>query len=157
MTTFVINVMLALVWMIFIGEASPMNFLIGFGIGYTALWFAWRLGADRVYFLKSGQVINGLLYFIKELIVANVRVAIYTVSPLSTLKPGILAIKVSEMSDVELTILANVVTLTPGTLTIDLSDDKSVLFVHFMSIDDADALRAEINDGFEQRVKEIMR
>lgn len=157
MTTFVINVMLALVWMIFIGEASPMNFLIGFGIGYTALWFAWRLGADRVYFQKTGQVLNGVLFFIKELIVANIRVAIYTVSPLRTLKPGILAIPMSEMSDVELTILANVVTLTPGTLTIDISDDKSVLFVHFMSIDDAEALRAEINDGFEVRVKEIMR
>ena len=157
MTTFVINILLALIWMIFIGENSPMNFLIGFGLGYTALWFSWRLGADRVYFRKFWQVINGLTFFTKELIVANVRVAIYTVSPLRTLKPGILAIPVSEMSDVELTILANVVTLTPGTLTIDISDDRHVMFVHFMNIDDAEALRVEINEGFEALVKEIMR
>lgn len=157
MTTFVLNIMLAVVWMIFIGEPSPMNFLIGFGLAYTALWFAWRLGAERVYFQKFWQVLGAVLFFMRELVVANIRVAVYTVSPLKSLKPGILAIELSEMSDVELTILANVVTLTPGTLTIDIADDRSVLFVHFMNIDDAEALRADINEGFEQRVKEVMR
>ncbi len=60
-------------------------------------------------------------------------------------------------SDVEITLLANLVTLTPGTLSLDVSEDRSTLFVHAMFVDDPDVLRREIKHGFERRVLELLR
>jgi multicomponent Na+:H+ antiporter subunit E len=59
------------------------------------------------------------------------------------------------MPDTALTILANALTLTPGTLTLDISDDRTTLFVHFMHVDDPEEMRREIKDGFEKRILEI--
>lgn len=159
MMTLVVNVLLAFVWTLMIGEFTPANFLFGFLLGYVFLRVAWNRGARRRdgYFRKFTQVIGFAAYFLKELFVANVRVAIQTLSPLDTLKPGVLAIPIEPMSDAEITLLANTITLTPGTLSIDVSTDRTTLFVHFMHIDNPEAQREEIQQGFQRRVIEVMR
>jgi multicomponent Na+:H+ antiporter subunit E len=67
------------------------------------------------------------------------------------------AIPLDVETDVEITLLANLITLTPGTLSMDISDDRKVLYVHAMYVDDPEALRAEIKNGFERRVLEMLR
>ena len=60
-------------------------------------------------------------------------------------------------TDLEITLLANLITVTPGSFSLDVSDDRSVLYVHAMYVDDPEALRREIKDGFERRVLELLR
>lgn len=88
---------------------------------------------------------------------ANLRVAYYVVSPLSRLRPGIVAVGIGDMTDLEITVLANFITLTPGTLTLDVSEDRTQLIVHCMDASDPDRIKREIHDGLERRLKEIMR
>jgi len=73
------------------------------------------------------------------------------------MRPGILAVPLDAQSDAEITLLANLLTLTPGTLSLDVSPDRRFLYVHIMYITDADATRRRIKDGFERRVLEVLR
>ena len=86
---------------------------------------------------------------------ANLRVAIEVLTPQQRMRPAIVAIPLDVRRDFEITLLANLITLTPGTLSLDVSSDKRVLYVHSMYVDDIDAFRREIKNGFERRVKEL--
>jgi multicomponent Na+:H+ antiporter subunit E len=75
------------------------------------------------------------------------------------MRPGIIAIPLDARTDLEITLLANLITLTPGTLSLDVSADRRVLYIHVMYIDndDIEAVRRNIKDGFERRVLEGLR
>jgi multicomponent Na+:H+ antiporter subunit E len=72
-------------------------------------------------------------------------------------KPGIIKIPLDVETNVEISLLANLITLTPGTLSIDVSDDKKVLYVHTMYVEDKEKFIREIKDGFEKRILLITR
>ncbi len=158
MSLLVANVLLALVWSLMLGSFTPANFLVGFALGYAVLRLASLRSNRSPYFRKVGTTIGFFFYFVWELIKANIKMAIYTVSPLKTLRPGIIAIPLEPgMTEFELTTLANVVTLTPGTLSLDISEDHSTLFVHFMDVDDPEEAVREVKEGFERRLLQVTR
>ena len=70
------------------------------------------------------------------------------------MRPGIVAIPLDIERDIEITLLANMITLTPGTLSIDVSNDKRILYVHGMHVQDLEEFKREIKDGFEKLVQE---
>ena len=157
MSILLISLLLAIVWMIVIGEFSPLSLLLGFLLAYTLVALAWGGGDSFKYFRRAWLAFRFFIFFIRELIIANLRIAYYTLSPLTKLRPGILAIELDEMTDIEITVLGSLVTLTPGTLTLDVSDDKRVMFVHFMHLDDPDRMRREVREEFARRLLEVMR
>lgn len=158
MTLFVTNAILAFIWSLAIGPFTPANLLAGFVVGYLALAIAWRGPGRETYFNKTWIVIGFSLWFAWELIVSNLRMAYYTLAPKSAMHPGILAIELdSDLTDAEITTLANLITLTPGTLSLDVSTDRRALFVHFMDVRDPERTRRDIRDGFQRRVKELFR
>ena len=147
---------LALVWAAITGNFTALNLLLGAGIGaLTALllrnWFA------SPQLLRRIRRINSLfLLFMWELMVSAVRVAIIVITPniRAALRPGIIAFPLTVKSDFEITLLANMITLTPGTLSVDVAEDRSVLYVHALQLDDREALIAEIAGGFERKIQE---
>jgi multicomponent Na+:H+ antiporter subunit E len=72
------------------------------------------------------------------------------------MKPGILAIPLDVTRDSEILLLAMLINLTPGSVALDVSDDRKVMYVHVMYIDSPDAARLEIKHGFERRVRELL-
>lgn len=80
-------------------------------------------------------------------------------APASYVCPGVVAIPLDARTDVEITLLANLITLTPGSVSLDLSEDRRVLYVHAMYIDggDVEAYRRSIKEGLERRVLELLR
>ena len=101
----------------------------------------WKLGALGV-------------YFVVELVVSSIKVAWDVITPRHRAKPGILAVPLDVRSDAAVTVLANLVSLTPGSLSLDVSEDRSTLFVHVMFIENLESVRAEIKEKIERRVKE---
>ncbi len=125
-------------------------------------YFVLRLASNRAdrgsYFNRVWIVLGFVLYFLRELVVANVKMAYYTLSPLRSLKPAILGVPLrDDLTDVEIMVLTSMITLTPGTLSLDVSADRKILFVHFMHVEDADAVVREVKDGFERRLLEVTR
>ena len=95
--------------------------------------------------------------FLFELMVSAARVALVVIRPdmSKAVRPAIVAVPLSVKSDAEITLLANLITLTPGTLSVDVSADKSVLYVHALYMDDRDAMIADIANGFEKKIREV--
>jgi len=90
-----------------------------------------------------------------ELVKANLQVAYEVITPNLNMTPGIVAVPLDISSDFQITMLANLITLTPGTLSLDVSEDKKVLYVHSMYIKDREEFIKGIKTGFEKRIIEI--
>ena len=108
-------------------------------------------------FRKSYQAIDLLLFFLWELVLSNIRIATDVVMPRYRMRPAIIAVPLDVKSDAEITLLANLVTLTPGTLSIDVSEDRSVIYIHSMYSSDRARFIEVIKRGFERRVLEVLR
>ncbi|MFO7623255.1 MAG: Na+/H+ antiporter subunit E [Anaerolineales bacterium] len=151
------NLLLALAWVAATGVFSFDNLVVGFLMGFLALFISRRVVGSPRYFNKVGQVISLLGFFLWELLLANLRVAHDVLTPRHHMRPGVIAVPLDAETDNEITLLSNLLTLTPGTLSLDVSVDRKVLYVHAMYIDDAEEVRRKIKDGFERRVLEVLR
>ena len=153
-----INVLLALLWASTIGDFTPANVAVGFLVGFVVLLVSTKRGTPESYSRKCFAAIRFLFYLLWELVRANMLVAWWTISPLRRLSPAVVYVPIAEgMSDAEITTLANVITLTPGTLTLDVAEDRRALRVHCMHAPDHDAVRREIQQGFMRRLLEVTR
>ena len=157
MTVLLWNIILALSWAALTGGVTALSLAIGFVLGFVILFAVRRLLQPSRYFEKLWQSLRLASLFAWELLVANLRIAYEVVTPSHNMKPGVVAIPLDVETDVEITLLANLITLTPGTLSLDVSDDRRVLYIHAMYVDDADKLRLSIKDGFAKRVMELLR
>jgi multicomponent Na+:H+ antiporter subunit E len=149
-----LNLLLALAWMALTGEFTPLNFAAGFLLGYLMLRLLQRPGDPRNYFQRGALIIRFGFFYLKELFLANLRVAATVLSPKMKMTPAIIAIPLEAESELSISLLANLITLTPGSLTLDISADCSVLYVHTMYTDDIDQFRLGIKD-LERRVLEV--
>ena len=95
-------------------------------------------------------------FFLYELVKANLEVAYEVITPRLNVTPGIIMVPLDVKSDIGITVLANMISLTPGTLSIDVSNDKKVLFVHAMYLKDREKFIRGIKDGFERRILEVL-
>ena len=154
---FLMNILLSLVWMALTGEFDFLNFLFGYALSFLILWVIARGNRGRGYFYRLPKIIAFLLFFLKELVKDNLQVAYDVITPRFFMNPGIVKIELDAETDLEITLLANLITLTPGTLSLDVSDDRKVLYVHAMYINDREQFVQSIKQGFERRLLEILR
>ena len=157
MSLFLVNVLLALVWTAVSGSFSFLNFVFGFVLAIFALSLIREQVGSVGYFSRARRVISLFLLFIYELVLSAWRVAVTVLTPRMDLKPGIIAYPLKVDRDFEITILANLITLTPGTLSIDVSDDRRILYVHAMDASDPEATKRAIAEGFERKIMEAFR
>lgn len=156
MTTLLLNTLLALAWIALTGAFTPTNLFIGFALGYAVLAMTRRLMAPSGYFTKVPLVVSFALFFLWELLQASVRMALTVLSPRLDIRPAVVAVPLDVRSNTAIALLANLITLTPGTLYLDVSADRRVMYVHTIHVDDLDEFRRAIKDGFERRVMEIL-
>ena len=157
MITFLWNLGLAAVWALAVGELTLGNLLIGFALGYVVLWAVRGLLGTQDYCARMLWIVEFVLYFLWELMRANLRVAFDVVTPRHYMRPGILALPLDAESDMEITLLANTISLTPGTLSLNVSDDRKVLYIHHMYISNLEQQKRELKQGFERRLLRILR
>ncbi len=159
MNLFLTNLFLALGFALIVGEFSSSLLLAGFLVGYLALWATRPLyGKSGVaYFARVSNVLKLVGFFIWELIRSNLRVLWDVVTPSHISKPGIVGVPLDARTDFEIMMVANLVSLTPGTLSLDLSSDRRTLYVHAMFCDDPEKVRKDIKEGFEKRALEAIR
>lgn len=152
-----LNVILALVWMALAADFGPRSFAIGFVLAYAVLWSLQGLLPSRSYFSRARAILLFALYFLWQLLLANIRVAITVLSPRLPLRPAIIAVPLDVRSPAAITLLANLITLTPGTLSLDVSSDRRTLYVHALFVRDVEQFRQEIKVGLERRILEVLR
>ncbi|MDT0643131.1 Na+/H+ antiporter subunit E [Zunongwangia sp. F363] len=154
---FVSNLLLTLVWVALTGNFNFANYLFGFVLSFIILRVITRGSGTAKYFTIVPRIIVFILYFFYELIKANLQVAYEVITPHYRMKPGIVKIPLDVKSNIGITLLANLISLTPGTLSLDVSNDRKVLYVHAMYIKDRQDFIDSIKNGFEKRILEILR
>ena len=146
-----------LVWLAVSGSFTIPNLLLG------TIASALSLSLIRGHTQPDGRrvrplrVLSLLALFLKELALSAWNVAVLVASPKMALKPGIFAFPLTVDRDFEITLLANLITLTPGTLSVDVSEDRKVLYVHALDCSDPVGTRRAIANGFERKIMEAFR
>lgn len=154
---FALNLALALVWAAISGAFTGYNLLIGFVMGMVVLLILRQALGSGAYLQQIGILVSFIFFFLKELLLSSLQVAWEVITPNSRISPGVIAIALDDdMSAAQITLLANTITLTPGTLSIDVSPDKRYLYIHAMYIKDVEAFKQSIHDDFIARVKKVL-
>lgn len=157
MKVFMANLLLAIIWYAAVGRGGVAELMFGFAVGYAVLWWLKPLLGPTVYFNKLPKGALFLLFFIKELVLSTLRVAYDVVTPAAHRRPGVVGIPLDAGTDLEIVSLSSLVTLTPGSLSLDISDDRKMLFVHSMFAKDPEQVRRHIKEGYEARVLDLLR
>lgn len=154
------SALLGLAWCFVHGSINFNNFLIGALLGpivirpFKELYHFENKISFQDVFKKIPKVMKFFYVLIIEIIKANVMVAKIILQPKLAIKPGIIAVPIRTKTDLGITAIANMITLTPGTLTIDVSDDKKVVYVHAIDASDPQGLCESIRDDLEEYVLE---
>ncbi|RLQ87516.1 Na+/H+ antiporter subunit E [Notoacmeibacter ruber] len=148
------NILLALAWAAVTGSFSLPNLIFGFVLGALGMYFIREQVGSLGYFRRLYRVGILALIFLRELIFSAWRVAVLVLSPKMDVKPGIFAYPLRVRDDMQISLLANMITLTPGTLSVDVSEDRNTLWVHAFDCSDPDAARDDIASSFERRIME---
>lgn len=151
------NLLLSFIWVALTGSLYYSNFLFGYLMGFFILWIMNRQEADRRYFNRVPKTIGFIFYFLYEMIAANVQVAYDVITPKYFFKPGIIRYPLEATTDIEINLLSTMISMTPGTLILDISEDKKSLFIHVMYLRDRDRFIQQIKNGFEHKLLEILR
>ncbi len=152
-----LNVFLGFMWMVMTVSFEPVAFFKGYIFGLVIIFIFRGFFHSRFYFLRIVAVLRLTYIFIRELIFSNIEVFKTVLKPKLDMKPGIFAFPTILEKDWEITILANLITLTPGTLVIDVSPDSKILYVHALDINDAQESIDSIKNTFEKAIMEVGR
>jgi multicomponent Na+:H+ antiporter subunit E len=98
-----------------------------------------------------------LAYYTRALVIANIRIAQDVLSPGLRVRPGFFTIDLQTSTDLELLAYANLVTMTPGTLSLDVSVDGKKLLIHAMYAADAEQIRKSIGDKLQAKILGVFR
>lgn len=154
------NLVLALLWCALWGRYSFVFVATGFGVGYFLLWILARRGvvSSAGYLQKVPKVLGLLVYFLWELLIANLRLAQDTVTFGLKVRPTIVRVPLDAKTDSEIFLFSVLVTLTPGTMSMEVDQNKEALWVHVLYPDGGpEACVRQLKDGFERRVLEVLR
>jgi len=156
-TALLLNVLLMGLWLASTGEFTYANALLGFAVGFLVLWWLKPLFGATSYFGKLPLALWFGLLFLWEVWKSNLRVAWDVMTPRALRKPGIVAVPLDASTNLEITALANLITLTPGSMCIEVSPDRGVLYVHSMFVDDPEQVRRQIKQRFERWILALLR
>ena len=154
---FAAHLVLTLLLAVWLGGLTPRNLAVGLVAGYLLLWLVARFqGKQAKYFIKTPLFFGFLAYYAWELLKSNAVILYEILTPGLDMRPGVIGIPIRARTDLEITILANLITMTPGTLSLDISPDRRTLYIHAMYIHDPEALRKDIQENLERRVLELL-
>ena len=152
------NILLAFAWAALQGEFSLTTLLTGHVLGYLILLalVRGRVLPQSPYIGRVYRVFGLATYFLRELIRANLRLAIDVATPRYHMKPGIIAVPLDATTDGQILLLSMLINTTPGSVALDVSQDRTVLYVHVMYMTSPEAAREDIKSGFERRVLGVL-
>jgi multicomponent Na+:H+ antiporter subunit E len=163
MKTFFVHLLIAFissyVYFKYGGTVLPYNAIwaVALWTGFmTVLWLTTPL-YHKSYFYKLPKAIAFVMFFLKELLVANLKVAYDILTPSFHMEPTLVALPLSVKTDLEITLLAGIITLTPGSLTLDVSSDRKFLYMHvlYLKPNNIEQLKQHIKHGYERRLMEL--
>lgn len=150
-----LSLFLLATWLLLVNDLGFGHWLLGGFLGWAIpqLTQAFWIRTPRI--RRPLKLVGFLLMVVGDIVVANLQVARLILSPIRSLRPAFVEVPMELDDELALTILASVITLTPGTVSADLSDDRRTLLVHGLDVDDEAELIASLKSRYEAPLKEI--
>ncbi|HHZ17098.1 MAG TPA: Na+/H+ antiporter subunit E [Peptococcaceae bacterium] len=152
-----INLFIGLLWMFFQNDWSALSFLSGYLFGLCVLFVIRRFLRSKFYLFTLHAVISLFLLFIWEMFISSILVIRKIITPQIRIKPGIVAMETSLEGDIEVTLLALLITLTPGSVVMEVSPDYKILYTHVMDIPELSDAVLRSRNRFEEAIKKVTR
>jgi len=153
MSNFASNLILAALWALFFGGFTWLTILSGLAVGYGVLWLLQPLtGMKSRYFRRVWYWIKLIVMFHYELVVSSIDVLWDVLTPTHRARPAIIDVPLDVKTDAGILLVTNLISLTPGTLSLDVSADRKTLKVHAMFADDPAAVSHQLKSGMEKWV-----
>ncbi|SRR5690554_774494 len=156
---FLLNLLLSLVWVALTGHLNYTNFVFGFVMGFFILWLLSRVSKteERNYFYRVPKILMFIISFFYDMILANIEVTKEIMTPELNMTPGIIAYEHSLKTDFEITMMTNLIALTPGTMVLKISEDKKILYIHGLYVKNKEKFVEKMRNGLEKKLIEILR
>ncbi|EEF79334.1 Na+/H+ ion antiporter subunit family [Methylophaga thiooxydans DMS010] len=150
-----LSVALWLIWLLLNNTVALGHVVLGALLAIFIPWFSAGFWQEKVTIRRPWLLVKYVFVVIYQILVANMMVARLILTNQEKLHPGFLSVPLELTSPLAISLLANTISLTPGTVSCDLSEDQKSLLIHALHIEDADAIITEIKQLFEKPLKEI--
>lgn len=149
-----IHIALAVTWMAMWGSFTPFHAVAGTIVGGGILYGLTKGTQQSFYMKRVVALLKFATLFLWQVVISSVFVARIAIAPRPKNRPGIVAFPLRLKTDGTITALAHMLTLTPGAVPIDISPDRSEIFIHCLDLNDLDAVR-ESKELFEDLLLEV--
>ncbi|UPK46538.1 Na+/H+ antiporter subunit E [Paenibacillus pabuli] len=153
----VLNLIITFVWMFLNNAWNGVGFLTGFLLGLLLIGSMRRFFPQRFYIVRVWAIIKLIALLFKELVRASIEVIRQIVKPKLDIRPGIFTYQTQLSSDWEVTLLCLLISLTPGSLPLEISGNQRKLFIHALDIKDEQKMSDDIKNTFEKAIMEVTR
>lgn len=151
------SIALVLVWLLLVNEVSLGHLLLGTVLGILIPLFTNAFWPERPRLARPDLIMRLTLRLLQDIVLANFTVARQILAPRQAIRPDFVEFPLELDNEFAITILASLISLTPGTVSSDLSEDRKTLLVHALDVEDKAALIAEIKARYEHPLREIFR
>jgi multicomponent Na+:H+ antiporter subunit E len=153
----VLNLIIAFVWMFLNNAWNGVGFLTGYLLGLLLIGSMRRFFPQRFYIVRVWAIIKLIALLFKELVRASIEVIRQIVKPKLDIRPGIFTYQTQLSSDWEVTLLCLLISLTPGSLPLEISGNQRKLYIHALDIKDQQKMSNDIKNTFEKAIMEVTR
>lgn len=143
------------VWLLLNNSLSAGHILLGTLIAIIIPLLTRPMLEEHLKLKRPLLAVKYIAVVLKDIVVCNIEVAIQVMGPISRLKPGFVAVPLDITGKLPITLLANTISLTPGTVSADVSEDMCWLYVHTLHLKDEQALIDSIKSRYEAPLKEM--
>lgn len=150
-----LNLIVAIVWMLFHNEWNALTFSVGYLIGLFFIFALRRFFPRPFYAIKLWSATKLVWLFVMELVVSTFVVIGQVTRPRLNVRPGIFRVTTKLKSEWEITVLSNLITLTPGSVVMEVDPDNGVLYIHAMDADEFNQGILESKRNFEDAITEV--
>ncbi|MCP8897954.1 Na+/H+ antiporter subunit E [Gilvimarinus xylanilyticus] len=142
-------------WLLMNNTIAPGHWVLGAILAWAIPFFTQEFWPQSMVIAKPFKAVRFLLLVLWDIVIANVQVAFLIMGPRKKLQPAFMRIPLDLKQDFTITLLANTISLTPGTVSVDLQMEDGYLLVHGLDVKDIDTTIAEIKNRYEKPLKEI--
>lgn len=154
-----LNIVIAVLWMLLKDEntAHITTFFTGYLIGIIVLYLMHRFFGQPFYMRKIWSICKLGILFLKELFLSSILIIKQICSPKLDVTPGIFTYETKLQGNVEITVLALLLTLTPGSVVMEIAEDGQLFYIHAMDMEQSKADVIRSMSSFEQAIMEVTR
>lgn len=153
MTAFGSVWLIAIAWCFLQGSISLGNLFLGGLLGMIVLTFSLAFNGMKASFTQLRAMFLLILFVLKELVLSSLRITWDILTPTAYARPRIVRIPIHDLNDIAITILANAISLTPGSLALEVSENRHSLYVHVMYAEDRNTSVADIYFNLGNKVR----